>query len=56
LSYYFRLASADVERHMTAIARTDPLTGLLNRRRMLERLAEEAARKAAGRNRVIVAA
>jgi diguanylate cyclase (GGDEF)-like protein len=43
LSYYFRLASTDVERTMTEIARTDPLTGLLNRRRMEERLAEEAA-------------
>jgi len=43
LSYYFRLASTDVERQMTEIARTDPLTGLLNRRRMEERLAEEAA-------------
>lgn len=43
LSFYFRLASTDVERQMTEIARTDPLTGLLNRRRMEERLAEEAA-------------
>jgi diguanylate cyclase (GGDEF)-like protein len=44
LSYYFRLASANVERTMTEIAQTDPLTGLLNRRRMEERLHEEAAR------------
>jgi len=44
LSYYFRLASTDVERKMTEIAQTDPLTGLLNRRRMEERLEEEAAR------------
>lgn len=44
LSYYFRLASTDVERKMTEIAQTDPLTGLLNRRRMEERLHEEAAR------------
>jgi diguanylate cyclase (GGDEF)-like protein len=44
LSYYFRLASANVERTMTEIAQTDPLTGLLNRRRMEERLEEEAAR------------
>jgi diguanylate cyclase (GGDEF)-like protein len=43
LSYYFRLASTAVERKMTEIARTDPLTGLLNRRHMEERLAEEAA-------------
>ncbi len=44
LSYYFRLASTDVERTMTKIAQTDPLTGLLNRRRMEERLDEEVAR------------
>ena len=44
LSYYFRLASTDVERKMTEIAQTDPLTGLLNRRRMEERLREEATR------------
>ncbi len=44
LSYYFRLASTDVERAMTEIAQTDPLTGLLNRRRMEERLNEEVAR------------
>lgn len=44
LSYYFRLASAKVERTMTEIAQTDPLTGLLNRRRMEERLEEEATR------------
>jgi diguanylate cyclase len=51
LSYYFRLASTDVERKMTEIAQTDPLTGLLNRRRMEERLLEEAARyRARGTN------
>jgi diguanylate cyclase (GGDEF)-like protein len=44
LSYYFRLASTAVERKMTEFAQTDPLTGLLNRRRMEERLNEEAAR------------
>ena len=44
LSYYFRLASTDVERKMTEIAQTDPLTGLLNRRRMEERLEEESIR------------
>jgi diguanylate cyclase (GGDEF)-like protein len=44
LSYYFRLASTDVERKMTEIAQTDALTGLLNRRRMEERLEEEVAR------------
>ena len=44
LSYYFRLASTDVERKMTEIAQTDALTGLFNRRRMEERLHEEVAR------------
>jgi diguanylate cyclase (GGDEF)-like protein len=44
LSYYFRLASTDVERKMTEIAQTDALTGLYNRRRMEERLHEEVAR------------
>lgn len=44
LSYYFRLASTNVERKMTEIALTDPLTGLLNRRRMEEQLNEEVAR------------
>jgi len=44
LSYYFRLASTAVERQMTEIAQTDGLTGLLNRRRMEERLDEEATR------------
>jgi diguanylate cyclase (GGDEF)-like protein len=44
LSYYFRLASTDVERTMTQIAQTDSLTGLLNRRSMEERLAEEVTR------------
>jgi len=44
LSYYFRLASTDVERKMTEMALTDPLTGLFNRRQMNQRLQEEAAR------------
>jgi diguanylate cyclase (GGDEF)-like protein len=43
-SYYFRLASANVERQMTEMALTDPLTGLFNRRQMNQRLQEEAAR------------
>jgi diguanylate cyclase (GGDEF)-like protein len=57
LSYYFRLASTDVERKMTEIAQTDPLTGLLNRRRMEERLHEEAARfRARGTNFAVILA
>jgi diguanylate cyclase (GGDEF)-like protein len=44
LSYYFRLASIDVERKMTEMALTDPLTGLFNRRQMNQRLQEEVAR------------
>jgi diguanylate cyclase (GGDEF)-like protein len=57
LSYYFRLASTDVERAMTEIAQTDPLTGLLNRRSMEERLAEEVARfRAHGANFSVVLA
>lgn len=43
-SYYFRLASANVERKMTEMALTDPLTGLFNRRQMNQRLQEEVAR------------
>jgi len=44
ISMYFRLASTSAERRMEKIAETDALTGLLNRRRMSERLAEEQAR------------
>lgn len=43
-SYYFRMASANVERKMSEMALTDPLTGLFNRRQMNQRLQEEAAR------------
>jgi diguanylate cyclase len=43
-SYHFRLASAAVERTMTEMALTDPLTGLFNRRQMSQRLQEEVAR------------
>ncbi len=44
LSYYFRIASANVERKMSEMALTDPLTGLFNRRQMNQRLQEEVAR------------
>jgi diguanylate cyclase (GGDEF)-like protein len=44
LSFYFRVASANVERQMTEMALTDPLTGLFNRRQMNQRLLEEASR------------
>jgi diguanylate cyclase (GGDEF)-like protein len=48
VSIYFRLASTSVERHMERMAETDPLTGLLNRRSMNDRLAEERARAEKG--------
>jgi diguanylate cyclase (GGDEF)-like protein len=48
VSVYFRLASTTAERHLEKIAETDPLTGLLNRRRMSERLSEEHARASGG--------
>jgi GGDEF domain-containing protein len=48
VSVYFRMASITAERHMEKMAETDALTGLLNRRRMSERLNEEQARFAAG--------
>lgn len=44
ISYYFRLASTAAERAMERMALTDPLTGLLNRRRMNQHLAEQCAR------------
>src|SRR5262249_38170608 len=43
VSIYFRLASVTAERHLEKMAETDPLTVLLNRRRMSERLSQEAA-------------
>lgn len=44
LSHFFRLASINVERQMTEMALTDPLTGLYNRRQMSQYLQDEAAR------------
>jgi diguanylate cyclase (GGDEF)-like protein len=44
LSHFFRLASIDVERRMTEMALTDPLTGLYNRREMTQRLEGAATR------------
>lgn len=44
VSFTFRSASTKVEHVMTEMARTDPLTGLTNRRRMEERLHDEAER------------
>jgi diguanylate cyclase (GGDEF)-like protein len=48
ISIYFRLASIDVEREMEALAMTDALTRLPNRRRMRELLSAERVRCARG--------
>jgi diguanylate cyclase (GGDEF)-like protein len=42
VSFYFRRASTQAERRMESMAHTDPLTGLLNRRSMEQRLREAA--------------
>jgi diguanylate cyclase (GGDEF)-like protein len=44
VSLFFRVASTTSEEHLARMAITDPLTGLLNRRRMDERLTEEQLR------------
>jgi diguanylate cyclase (GGDEF)-like protein len=43
ISYYFRLASLALEQKLELLAHTDSLTGLCNRRRMLELLELQAA-------------
>jgi predicted signal transduction protein with EAL and GGDEF domain len=42
VSFYFRRASTQAEQRMESMAHTDPLTGLLNRRSMEQRLREAA--------------
>jgi diguanylate cyclase (GGDEF)-like protein len=44
ISLYFRFASVEVERQMEALAMSDPLTRLANRRRMRELLEQERVR------------
>jgi diguanylate cyclase (GGDEF)-like protein len=44
LAFYFRLASSASEQRLKVLASTDDLTGLTNRRRMVETLQEEIAR------------
>jgi diguanylate cyclase (GGDEF)-like protein len=44
ISVYFRFASVEVERQMEALAMSDPLTRLANRRRMRELLEQERVR------------
>jgi diguanylate cyclase (GGDEF)-like protein len=44
VSLFFRIASTSAEAHLARMAVTDPLTGLLNRRSMDERLKEAQAR------------
>lgn len=57
LSHFFRLASVNVERQMTQMAQTDPLTGLYNRRQMSQYLQDEALRfKQRGTNFSIIIA
>ena len=46
IAFHFRLASMDVEQTVAALAATDPLTGLANRRHMTQRLREEESRAA----------
>ena len=44
LGYFFRIASMHAERQMELLATTDTLTGLYNRRKMLERISQEVIR------------
>lgn len=41
ITYYFRLASLSLEHELEILAHTDPLTGLYNRRRMADFLAQQ---------------
>ena len=44
VSYYFRLASLSLEQELETLAHTDPLTGLYNRRRMADFLAQQGSK------------
>ncbi|MCA8912679.1 MAG: diguanylate cyclase [Planctomycetes bacterium] len=57
LAVYFRLATATTERRLKLLASTDELTGLTNRRRMLEHIREELVRmKRSGKPAALVMA
>lgn len=49
IAYYFRSGSVDIEKRMEALAMTDALTDLPNRRRVLELLKAEVSRVDRGR-------
>jgi diguanylate cyclase (GGDEF)-like protein len=57
LAVYFRLATTSSERRLKTLASTDELTGLTNRRRMLEHIREELTRmKRSGRSGALIMA
>jgi diguanylate cyclase (GGDEF)-like protein len=57
LAFYFRLASSATDERLKVLASTDDLTGLTNRRRMIETLQEEIARiRRSGRPATLVIA
>jgi diguanylate cyclase (GGDEF)-like protein len=55
ISYYFRLASIYLEKELEKQAHTDPLTGLYNRRRMLDFLVQQGKLAESGQTSLSVA-